>query len=334
MQIKVVKNNEYKLAWEQAANHPLQSWYWGEARIKTGVEILRIGRFEGDKLKNVFQMTIHKVPFLPIKLGYLPRSPLPDKKALDFIAKTAREKGLAFIKLEPYVKTSEIKGTEDFFKYPKLKKSPHPLFPKWTIMLDLTKSEDELFKNLKRKTRYNVRLAKRKGVEVKEMSNDKGFEIFVKLYFDTCKRQNYKGHTPEYHRIIWETLKNKIAHILVAFYKGKPVAAYELFLYKNILYYPYGGSDYNYRNTFASNLLMWEAILFGKKHGAKLFDMWGSLPPNYPKSHPWAGFTRFKQGYGGEFVEFIGSWDLIVDELKYKIFSFSHKIRSLLWKIT
>ncbi len=326
------KNPQIRNDWEKIALHPLQSWYWGEAREKTGVEALRIGEFEGNRLKNVFQMTIHKVPFLPIKIGYLPRSLLPDKKALDFIAKIAREKGLAFIKLEPYVKSSEVKGTEDFFKYPKLKKSPHPLFPKWTITLDLQKSEEELFANLKRKTRYNIRLAKRKGVIVKEMSDKKGFEIFVKLYFDTCKRQKYRGHTPEYHRIIWETLKKKIAHILVAFYKGKPVASYELFLYKNILYYPYGGSDYNYRNTFASNLLMWEAILFGKRHGAKLFDMWGSLPPNYPKTHPWTGFTRFKQGYGGKFVELVGSWDLVVDKVKYNLFFLSYKLRNLLFK--
>ena len=319
-----------KNEWEQIANHPLQSWYWGTAREKTGVKVVRFAEEENGNLKKVFQMTVHKVPFFPIKIGYLPRSVLPSKSFLDFLYDYCKENKIAFVKLEPYVKTSEVKGTEDFFKYSKLKKSPHPLFPKWTIMLDLTKSEEELFKNLKRKTRYNIRLAKRKGVEVKEMSNNKGFEIFVKLYFDTCKRQKYRGHTPEYHRIIWETLKKKIAHILVAFYKGKPVASYELFLYKNILYYPYGGSDYNYRNTFASNLLMWEVVLFGKRHGAKLFDMWGSLPPNYNKSHPWSGFTRFKQGYGGEFVEFVGSWDLVVDRVKYRIFTLLYKIRNFL----
>lgn len=327
--IQIIK--KFHPEWEKTANHPLQSWYWGEAREKTGVEVVRFA--ETDKagnFKKVFQMTIHKVPFLNFKIGYLPRSILPTKEFLNFLFNYCKKNKIAFVKIEPYVKIDpNSKEQKEFMKYQNLKKSPHPLFPEWTIMLDLTKSEEELFKKMKRKTRYNIRLAQRKGVIVKEMSNDKGFEIFVKLYFETCKRQKYKGHTPEYHKIIWETLKNKIAHILVAFYKNIPVAAYELFLYKNVLYYPYGGSNYNYRNTFASNLLMWETIRFGKRKGAKIFDMWGSLPQNYNKSHPWAGFTRFKEGYGGEFVQFIGSWDLIVNFKKYIFFSIGYSFRKL-----
>ncbi len=321
---------QIKNTWEKVANHPLQSWYWGEAREKTGLEVLRIGEFEGEDLKNIFQITIHKTPFFPIKLGYLPRSRLPSKKTLDFLKKTAQEKNLAFIKLEPYVKKEEISGKEDFFKYPNLEKSPHPLFPKWTIMLDLQKKEDELLANMKSKTRYNIRLAQRKGVVVRQMDNEQGFKIFSRLYFETCKRQNYKGHTPEYHKIIWQTLKEKVAHILIAFYKNEPLAAYEIFLYKDTLYYPYGGSSTKHRNLMSTNLLMWETILFGKRHGAKIFDMWGSLPPEYDQSHPWAGFTRFKQGYGGKFVEFIGTWDLIIDKKKYLIFSNLYKLRNIL----
>ncbi len=327
---KIIENNNFLQEWEKKANHPLQSWYWGKAREETGLEVLRIGEFEDDKLENVFQMTIHKTPFLPIKLGYLPRSRLPSKKALDFLAQTGRKKNLAFIKLEPYVKRSDISGNEDFFKSKNLKKSPHPLFTKWTILLDLRKSEEELLANMKNKTRYNIRLAKRKGIVVKLMDNEQGFKIFSKLYFDTCKRQNYKGHTPEYHRIIWQTLKGKTAHILIAFYKNEPLAAYEVFLYKDTLYYPYGGSSLKYRNFMPTNLLMWETILFGKRQGAEIFDMWGSLPPDYDQSHPWAGFTRFKQGYGGEFTEFIGAWDLIIDKRKYRLFSLLFTLRNIL----
>ena len=193
--------------------------------------------------------------------------------------------------------------------------SPHPLFPSWTQILDLTKSEDELLKSFHSKTRYNIRLAEKKGVVVKEMSNDKGFEIFSKLYFDTCKRQKYFGHTPKYHQIVWNSLKKDISHILIAFYNDTPLAAYELFYFKNILYYPYGGTSLEYRNLMASNLLMWEAIKLGKKSGAEKFDMWGSLSPGYDSSHSWSGFTRFKEGYGTKFTEFIGSYDQIISGL-------------------
>lgn len=70
----------------------------------------------------------------------------------------------------------------------------------------------------------------------------------------------------------------------------------------------------------ASNLLMWETIRFGKRNKAEIFDLWGSLPPDYDLNDPWAGFTRFKQGYGTEFVQTIGSWDLVINNLKYQIF--------------
>jgi lipid II:glycine glycyltransferase (peptidoglycan interpeptide bridge formation enzyme) len=196
-------------------------------------------------------------------------------------------------------------------------------------MLDLTKEKDELLKNMKPKTRYNIKLAQKHGVIVKEDSNDLGYKIFEKLYFDTCKRQKYHGHTPIYHQIIWDNLKEKISHILVAYYENIPLAAYELFYFKDTFYYPYGGSSEEYRNLMASNLIMWEAIKLGKKLGAKKFDMWGSLAPNYDLNNDWAGFTNFKEGYGGDFVQLIGSYDLIINPYLYRFFNLIYSLRKI-----
>ena len=165
------------------------------------------------------------------------------------------------------------------------------------------------------------------------MSNDKGFEIFSKLYFDTCKRQKYFGHTIKYHKIIWDCLKKDITHILIAFYNDVPLAAYELFYFKNTLYYPYGGTSIEYRNLMASNLLMWEAIKLGKKLGAEKFDMWGSLGPNYDVTDPWSGFTRFKEGYGTKFTEFVGSYDLVVSPILYGIYNVVYSLREIYLKL-
>ena len=187
--------------------------------------------------------------------------------------------------------------------------------------------------NLKPKTRYNIKLAQKKGVVVKEESNQKGYEIFEKLYFETTKRQNYHGHDTNYHKTIWSNLKNKISHLLIAYYKNEPLSAYQLFIYKNRGYYVYGGSSDKHRNFMASNLLMWEALLFSKKKGCTSFDMWGSLPKNYSLSHPYAGFTRFKEGYGGEFVEMVGSYDLVIKPLIYKLYNFVYFLRKLYLKI-
>lgn len=329
--IKVITDNSRATEYNKLALHPLQTWEWGEARKKTNVEILRLGEYKGGNMINVFQLTFHKIPKTNYKVGYLPRSIIPPKDLLDFLYDYCKKNKTIFIKFEPdVVKQSNnltMKQLNNFVK------SPHPLFPSWTQILNLTKTEGELLKSFHSKTRYNIRLAEKKGVVVKEMSNDQGFKIFSKLYFETCKRQKYFGHTPNYHKIVWESFKKNIAHILIAFYNDVPLAAYELFYFKNTLYYPYGGTSILFRNLMASNLLMWKVILLGKKLGANKFDMWGSLGPNYDSTDDWSGFTRFKEGYNTKFTEFIGSYDLIINNNLYCLYNYLYKFREQYLKL-
>ena len=325
-------------------NHPLQSVSWEQARKKMGIETLRI--VDG---KNTFQLTFHKIPYIDYKIGYLPRSAMPAKKILNQLYEYGKRNKVIFIKIEPYspavipseaTEGSEVEGSKKEISRlaslarndKRIIKSPHPLFPTWTQILDLTKSEEELLKNMHSKTRYNIRLAEKKGVVVKEESNDNGFETFARLYFETTKRQKYFGHDYRYHKIVWSNLKGKISHILVAYYNNIPLAAYELFYLDGIIYYVYGGTSEQFRNLMASNLLMWEAIKLGKRLGAKKFDMWGSLPPDYDYNHPWSGFTRFKEGYGTKFVEFIGSYDLVINLFLYKLYNLVYFLREIYLK--
>ncbi|OGK13193.1 hypothetical protein A3A93_02380 [Candidatus Roizmanbacteria bacterium RIFCSPLOWO2_01_FULL_38_12] len=333
--INIISDTFDRELYNNAAHHPLQSWEWGQARLETGVNVIRVGEYKDNHLHNVFQMTLHPVPHTKWKIGYLPRSVMPSIKVIEFLFEVGREHNLIFIKLEPYI---SVIGNQYSVISPELMtdnrqqivKSKHPLFPDWTQILDLNGTVDELLKKMKSKTRYNIRLATKKGVTVKEQSDDQGFEVFLKLYFDTCERQHYYGHDEKYHRIIWENLKNKIAHILIAYYKDEPLAAYELFNFRNRFYYPYGGSSIKHREMMASNLLMWEAIKLGKNLGAKEFDMWGSLPPNSDTSkNDWGGFTRFKEGYGTKYKQFIGSYDLVVKPALYKIYTLAHQLRSV-----
>jgi len=307
----------------ELAKHPMQTEEWGDARKKMGVRVEKIIQ-DG----NVFQFTIHPIPYTPYSIGYLPRSTTPSASVMKQLYDFGKNNNLLFIKLEPYVSFDEFQKLH-VTSY-MLQASSHPLFPEWTQTLSLTPSEEELFKNLKSKTRYNIRLAEKKGVVIKEVSTDEGYEIFEKLYFETCKRQNYHGHSPAYHRAMWNSLKGTQAHILIAFLNGVPLAAYELLYFKNYLYYLYGGSSLLHKNVMAPNLLMWEAIKLGKKLGATTFDMWGSLPPDYSDSHPWAGFTRFKEGYGTQFTHLSASYDLVINPFLYKIYNFVYKIRERL----
>ena len=324
MQIREIPHDFNPEHYNVTASHPLQSWQWGEARKKMGITVLRIGEFDKEELKHIFQVTFHPIPKTSFKVGYIPRSVWPSTAVLEFLKEYGKKHNVIFFKFEPNINKSEFneKSTEQ------LTYSSHPLFPVWTQVMDLNKTEEEMLASMHSKTRYNIRLATKKGVTVKEESNEEGYKIFEKLYFDTTKRQRYHGHTPEYHKIVWETMKEGIAHILIAYYEGKPLAAYELFYFNNTFYYPYGGSSDEHRNVMAANLIMWEAIRLGKSLGATSFDMWGSIAPDYDKNDPWPGFTRFKEDYGREFVEMPGSYDLVVNPLLYKLYGVAHVVRS------
>jgi len=306
--------------WNSYATHPLQSWEWGVARSSMGIEVVRL---LDASTKNIYQMTLHRIPFLKKYIGYIPRSAPPTNELIAYLTTYAKEHNIAYIKFEP--NTTEYKGTAA------LVRSSTPLFPQWTQTIDLQKNEDELLAAMKSKTRYNTRLAARHGVIITESHDADGFETFIKLYFETCKRQKYHGHTYAYHKEIFTTLAaSGIARILIATYEDKPLAAYELFLFNKKLYYPYGGSSTASRHVMAPNLLMWETIRCGKKWGATSFDMWGSLAPDNDNNNAWSGFTRFKQGYGAEFTQMCGSWDLPTNRLEYRAISLAQRARNAL----
>lgn len=330
MTIQKLGNDINASQYNMRVKHPLQSFEWGEARKKQGIEVARFGEFEADELRNSYQMTLHNLPKLPYRIGYIPKSTVPSTELLEYLIDFGKKEKLIFIKFEPNV---IAKDSNEILQISNLKESPNALFPKWTLQLGLQKAEEELLSNMKPKTRYNIRLAQKKGVIVKEMTTDEGFEIFSKLYFETTARQKYHGHDQNYHKILFEGLRNNIAHILIAFYENIPLAAFELFLFNNILYYPYGGSSLLHRNVMGANLLMWETIKFGKINNATTFDMWGSSAPDYKENDPWAGFTRLKEGYGSEFVEFVGSYDLVLNKPLYELYNKIYKLRDIFLKL-
>lgn len=313
--------------WNDDVDHPLQTWEWGSLRASHGLRVVRIQE-QRDALLSNFQMTIHPIPHTPYSIGYLPKSSVPSDDMFTFLRTAADEYNCVFIKLEPANTKSDLTKEQITSLKRNTIPSPHPLFPEWTQVLDLGPNEDELLTNMKSKTRYNIRLGQKNGIRVKEMTTSEGFEIFQKLYFETCQRQKYRGHTYSYHKQLFEQLKGSLAHILIAFDGTTPLAAYELFLFKNRLYYPYGGSSDINRNKMAANIIMWEAIRFGKSHGATSFDMWGSLPPDYDQNNPWAGFTRFKEGYGATFVQLAGSFDCVYKPTLYSLYGSIQKTRS------
>jgi len=118
-----------------------------------------------------------------------------------------------------------------------------------------------------------------------------------------------------------------IAHLFRAEYQKETLAAWILFKFGNTLYYPYGASSRKHRQVMASNLLMWEAILFGQKSGCQQFDLWGTPGPNPEKTNPWYGFHRFKAGYNPETIKLLGAHDLIIKPSLYPFYQALDSLR-------
>ncbi|MDZ7586620.1 MAG: peptidoglycan bridge formation glycyltransferase FemA/FemB family protein [Patescibacteria group bacterium] len=315
----------------QTAEHPLQAYEWGEFRELTGVKVVRKGVFEGKKLVASIQVTIHSIPKTSLKIGYFPKGPMPNEVQLQILKKIGQENNCIYIKLEPNVAKGNAWQKIDKFLKERDCQNGRPLFTKYTFELDLRPAETELLTNMHHKTRYNIRLAERKGVKIVADNTDESFKLFSKLLFEeTVKRQGFFAHSPQYFEQLWQVLKpTKLAQILRAEYQDKTLSVFMVFIFNNKIYYPYGASTREFKELMAPNLLMWEVIKLGKKLECKTLDMWGALGPEADKNDPWQGFHRFKQGYGGKLVEFIGSYDLVLKPNLYRFFRIAEELRWL-----
>ena len=327
MIVREIKENE-KNIYNSLVTHIIQSWEWGEFRKKIGLDLVRLGHFESNKMVSSYQLTFHIVPFLKQQIGYFPKGPMPDKRMVEALFSLGQRKNAAFIKIEPNVIVNQKPETRTQLQNLGLIQSKKSLFTKYNFLIDLARSEEQLLAAMHPKTRYNIGIAQKKGVEVYESTKQEDFEIYLKLYFETTKRQKYFGHTPTYHKLAWETLvPNKMARVLIAKYEGQPLVAWMLLNFGDTLYYPYGGSSTEHKEIMASNLVAWEAIRLGKKMGFCIFDMWGALAPDAKENNPWYGFHRFKAGYGGQHVEYVGTYDLVLKPSFYNALNLADKLR-------
>lgn len=319
---------EEKAQFNSLVSHPLQSWEWGEFRQKTGVEVVRLGIYQEDKLSAGYQVTIHSLPKIPYTIIYFPRGPLPDKLMLVTLKKLARLRRTIFVKLEPNVHLPAKKTEELLLSFGC--RVGRPYFTPWSFQLNLNRSEEEILARMKPKTRYNLRLSQKHQVKIIRDKSAKAFTTFLKLMWETCQRQGFYAHSLEYHQTLWETLApTDIYHLFLAEYQGQILAAYVFFVFNKVLYYPYGGSTRIHKEVMPTYSLFWEAIKFGKEKGCQTFDMWGSPGPNPSPKDPWYGFHHFKQGFGADLVQFMGTYDLITEA---RIYPFFNLVNDLRWK--
>jgi lipid II:glycine glycyltransferase (peptidoglycan interpeptide bridge formation enzyme) len=247
---------EEKDLYNQTVIHPIQSYEWGEFRKKTGQEVERIGFFDEGKLKKAMTVTFHQLPYINKTIGYFPKGFKPDEEQISTLQQLADKHRAICIKLEPAVTKDLDQNHNDHPSVKFLKKyqieEGRSLFTPFTFHLDLNLSEEELMNKMTSKARYNTRLAIKKGVTVVEDSSEQGLEDYIKVLEETTKRQAFYAHSPEYFRKMWQVFKgSNIMHILKASYENQVLVVWILFVFNNVLYYPYGASSSKYREVMA-----------------------------------------------------------------------------------
>jgi len=303
--------------------HVLQSGLWEKFKNDYGTPAIRVGKI---------LYTKHKIPFSNYYYGYCARvNPFDiDFEALE---KSLKENNCVAVHFDVPNVTKDDENAEKAEEILKKRcvRSRREEFAKGNFLLDLTKSEEELLAGMHRKHRYNIGLAQRRGVTVRESTNDADFDIFYDLYAETAKRQKFFGRSKTYLGKVWKIFREEnSSFLLIAEHEGEPLSAWMLLTYEKVLYYPYGGSTERDKNLQSSCLLGWEAIKFGKKMGCELFDMWGAAEDMSNKSDQYYGFSVFKQKFGAKHVTYINSYDFVINEPVYKMFTVANDVR---WKL-
>lgn len=298
----------------------LQSWEWGEFQKNLSKKIWRIRILKGNEILGQAQIIRETFPFK--NCLYIPYGPCfkdnlflkGRKKILDSILKESRkiakkEKSF-FLKIEP---TSS--WPKDFKKVKSLKR----IQPKRTLVLELKKSENDIFKNFHQKIRYNIRLAQRKGVrlikidKIKDKMEQKYFDSFYKLIQKTTKRKKYSPYPKEYYRKMLNLIDSRL---FLAELKGKIIAANILVFFGRRATYLHGALNYKYRKFMAPHFLQWMQIKEAKERGFEEYDFWGI------DEKKWPGLTRFKKSFGGEESEYPEGKDFIFQNLWYRVYKF------------
>ncbi len=346
--MEIITNYQNKKAWDKFImenSNPasfLQSWEWGEFNKKIlNNEIQRWAVIDDDSLKITILLIKKLLPGSKFYY-YCPRGLIFDKNYTDkritaytaLLKKIKQElKNTIFIRLIPAYKFKDYMfGFIKRMGFIKPKILTHSKEPDKTLILNLTQTEDELLQTMHHKTRYNIRLAKKKGVTIRIMndnSKNKDIDIFYKLIQITGKRDDINIYNKAYYsKLINYFFNNKIKpnlKLYIAEFNKKPLAAIMVFYFGNTATYLHGASDNSHRNLMPNYLLQWQAIKDAKKNGCEIYDFWGI---NEQNKH-WAGITRFKKGFGGQIITFMGSWDYVLNKSWYNLFRFLKTIKKL-----
>jgi lipid II:glycine glycyltransferase (peptidoglycan interpeptide bridge formation enzyme) len=326
--------------------HILQSWEWGESKRSAGWQPMhQVWRDADDQVSAAALILTRSISLLginfPLRVMYLPRGPLfrdwndrsLREQVLTDLRSLGKQQNVIFIKMDPEVEygrgvpgegeATEVPGTAAVIsnlREENWKPSLEQVQFKNTMLIDLRPDTDQLLAAMKQKTRYNVRLAARRGVTVRP-GEESDLELLFNMYAETSVRDGFTIRNSEYYLALWKKfIAAGLAEPLLAEVEGEPVAGVIVFRFGGRAWYMYGMSRDAHREKMPNYLLQWEAMVRAKQAGCIEYDLWGA-PDEFVKSDALWGVYRFKQGLGAEVVRFIGAWDLPLNQLMYRTYT-------------
>jgi lipid II:glycine glycyltransferase (peptidoglycan interpeptide bridge formation enzyme) len=338
--------------------HLLQTWEWAQVKATYGWEPMPFIWSDKSDMSDLSEeldqsdvvaaamMLKRRIPIAGfaarLSILYIPKGPLMDwsnqsmsERVLNDLQSFAKKQGAIFLKIDPdVVLGTGIPGDEDVVVdsggqavRSDLKRrgwlfSSDQIQFRNTVMLDLSPSEDEMLARMKQKTRYNIRLAGRKGVIVRA-GNRGDLSMLYRMYAETSVRDGFVIRDEEYYQTVWRAFlesESPTCEPLIAEVDGEPVAAIFVFYFSNRAYYLYGMSRETHREKMPNYLLQWEAMRRAKAAGCKVYDLWGA-PDEFNESDSMWGVFRFKQGLGGDVLRTLGAWDYTPKPFWYKMYS-------------
>jgi lipid II:glycine glycyltransferase (peptidoglycan interpeptide bridge formation enzyme) len=325
--------------------HLLQTWEWGQVKRRFGWEPQTKTWQSADGSLAAAALILGRtvaIPGLPARLRvlYVPKGPLLRdweqvalrRQVLGDLRELALKQGAIFIKIDPDVRLGTgIPGSaqdsgdavgesvrRDLLNLGWRFSSEQVQFRN-TVLVDLQPPPEALLERMKQKTRYNIRLAERKGVTVRLASLD-DLDLLYRMYAETAVRDGFVIREQEYYLTVWKIfLQAGMLEPLIAEVDNQPVAGVVIFRFAGLAYYMHGMSLPVHREKMPNYLLQWEAMLRARQAGCSVYDLWGA-PDEFQTGDALWGVYRFKEGLGGKLVRYIGAWDLPVRPLFYRVY--------------
>ncbi|MBI5467275.1 MAG: peptidoglycan bridge formation glycyltransferase FemA/FemB family protein [Candidatus Kerfeldbacteria bacterium] len=305
----------------------LQSWAWGEFQSSLGRRIWRLGDDEQGKLQGAALVIEHQL-MLGRSYFYCPHGPVTNsleslRRLYGAIFDLAKQEGAMHVKIDPPQYPFSY-GVEDF---PRPFSPGTTLQPRTTLVIDCQLSETELQAAMHPKTRYNIRLAEKKGVTVRWSTGDADYQTFMQLQRATAARQGIRLHPDTYYQRMFAALRNaNMVSLAIAEHDGQALAINEIIWHGQTATYIHGGSTTELKELMAPHLLQWQIILEAKRRGIHRYDLRGIAPEHQP-NHKLAGVTRFKRGFGGSVVVFPSAANGVVNQSWYAAYRLAKRLR-------